>query len=528
MQTQQYMLPLIGGNMANDIVRDMNALAEASEVALKGLDGRKAEKQELLQKQKKHWLDITEFGAVANSDSSNGIQAAIDSANPGDVVFIPGSLFILDKTIRLKSGIKLIGAASSSVLKMKDGANLAQMIYLAPSQNSHNYGIEIYNFQLDGNKENNPTSGHGILLNTTYKAFVKDIKVSNFKGKGIYFSGNSLKNTNTNYVKDCFVYGCDEEGVYFDEYCSDMHIYGGDYGSNKLANIVLSSPSSSVRTSTVWGSREGSGIIISANTPSVQIMSNQIEGNAKHGVEVHSSHILITSNKIYDNAEFGNAELYSGVFLSNTHLDNAAILDNTIFSGLYEGTGRHKHAIEFADSSHKGASIFGNSMRYMGHGQRDLTRSIVSGLNLSEDQSDFSWVNTFFDARLNTEQVIPAAVWTKVKFDAVGRNADSEFNTTTNTFVCSQTAVYQFETHATLQNALDQDLVLMEFWVNEGAIKYRVHSEKTGGTGWYMAKGNITLSLAKGDRLSVHIFSNAGGSLFSTAVHSRFTGKVIR
>ena len=159
---------------------------------------------------KKHWLDITEFGAVLDSDSSDAIQAAIDFANTGDVVFTPSGRFIVDKTIRYKPGVKLYGAASSSVWKMKDDANLAQMIYLPPSETSYNFGIEIYNLQLDGNKENNPTGGHGILLNTTYKAFVKNVKVADFKGKGIYFSGNAQMNTNTNYVKDCFVYGCDQ------------------------------------------------------------------------------------------------------------------------------------------------------------------------------------------------------------------------------------------------------------------------------------------------------------------------------
>lgn len=484
--------------------------------------------QNLNGKAKKHWLDITEFGAVRNSDSSDAIQAAIDFANVGDIVFTPNGMFILDKMIRYKPGVKLYGAASSSVWKMKDGANLAQMLYLPPSETSYNFGIEIYNLQLDGNKENNPTGGHGILLNTTYKAFVKDVKVSNVKGKGIYFSGNAQKNTNTNYVKDCFVYGCDEEGVYFDEFCSDMHIYGGDYGNNKLANIVLNSPSSSIRTSTIWGSREGSGVIVAANAPSVQVMSNQVEGNAKHGIEVHSSHILITSNKIYDNAEFGNADLYSGIFLSNTHQDNAAILDNSIFSGLYVGTGRHKHAIEFASVNHKGASIFGNSMRYMGNGQVDTTRAIVHNLNLSEDQTDFSWVNTFFNAYLNLEQVIPAAGWTKLKFDGIGRNADGEFNITNNAFVASQTAIYQFDTNVIFQNAVDQDLMLMEFWVNGGTVKYRVHAEKTGGSEWYMLKGTITMPLAKGDSVSVHIFSNNGGKLFNSISHSRFTGKVLR
>lgn len=484
--------------------------------------------QELDGKAKKHWLDITEFGAVSNSNSSDAIQAAIDFANTGDVVYIPGKKFILDKTILLKSGIKLIGAASSSVLKMKDGANLAQMLYLPPNAADYNYAIELSNFQIDGNKANNPTGGHGILLNTTYKAFVKDVKVSNVKGKGIFFSGNAQRNTNTNYVKDCIVYGCDEEGVYFDEYCSDMHIYGGDYGYSKLDNVRMNSPSSSIRNCTVWGSREGSGLNVTSYAPSLQAMNNQIEGNAKHGVEIHSSHVFIEGNKIYDNSEYGNANLFSGIYISSPSviLKNITINNNKIYSGLYAGNGIHKHAIEFADANHTKASIFGNSMKYTGNDEVDYTREIVKGLKIGEDATDFSWINTHFHAHIANPQIIPADSWTRLKFDAVSRDIEAEFEVTNNRFVAKHLGYYQFELHAMLQNQVGKQVIL-EFWVND-TVKYRVSCEKTISDGWYTITGSLFIGLAKGNTLSAHIFCGGNDETFSGTSYTRFTGKVIR
>lgn len=43
MPTENFNLPLIADNMANDVVRDMNALAEATDEALKGLGDSKAD-----------------------------------------------------------------------------------------------------------------------------------------------------------------------------------------------------------------------------------------------------------------------------------------------------------------------------------------------------------------------------------------------------------------------------------------------------------------------------------------------------
>lgn len=73
MATTNYNLPTITGNMTADVVRDMNALAEATDDALKGIGDSKANKTDLanLQTQVTTHLDETAYlSARTNADQS--------------------------------------------------------------------------------------------------------------------------------------------------------------------------------------------------------------------------------------------------------------------------------------------------------------------------------------------------------------------------------------------------------------------------------------------------------------------------
>lgn len=79
MPTENFNLPLIADNMANDVVRDMNALAEATDDALKGLGDGKANSTDLTMLDNKVTTHLDESNANAHQISNiTNLQQTLD------------------------------------------------------------------------------------------------------------------------------------------------------------------------------------------------------------------------------------------------------------------------------------------------------------------------------------------------------------------------------------------------------------------------------------------------------------------
>src|SRR5690242_15339317 len=54
--------------------------------------------------------DVTTFGAIPNDDTDDAaaIQNAIDATSPGDTVSFPAGTFLMHRTLRPKSGVKIL------------------------------------------------------------------------------------------------------------------------------------------------------------------------------------------------------------------------------------------------------------------------------------------------------------------------------------------------------------------------------------------------------------------------------------
>jgi polygalacturonase len=67
--------------------------------------------------------DVTALGAIPSdaSDDVAAIQQAIDAAVEGDTVSLPGCTFLVNRTLRAKSGVKVQGAATDlTILKFNN------------------------------------------------------------------------------------------------------------------------------------------------------------------------------------------------------------------------------------------------------------------------------------------------------------------------------------------------------------------------------------------------------------------------
>lgn len=348
-------------------------------------------------------FSVRNYGATGDgfTDDTNAIQTCINAAPFGTQVYFPPGTYIISKPIVLKESISYKGAGWESVIKQKNGANVLQILELKQRNDRTNYSGIIKDLLIDGNKANN-TTGHGVYIACTWTWKIENVRVLYAPQTGIYWDGNSTIHSNTNYLRNVHVYGCGGYGVYLSQYCDDMHINGGDIGNNVATGVQLMSPSSSIRNATIWGSTGASGVVVTQDAPSVQLMNNQIEGHAGHGIEIHASHAFLNGNKIYDNANVpANYGAFSGVYVSSTDnsiLQNISIMSNTIYSGLYANTGYHKHAIEFGDTKHANATVLANSIKYLGNGVVDNTRAMVKGLlptDITDVVKDFEKIGEF-------------------------------------------------------------------------------------------------------------------------------------
>ena len=115
-----------------------------------------------------------DYGAKGDgsTDDSTAIQLAIDAAGTanGGVVFFPDGVYIINATLELKTGVRLIGVTATpgksdgTALKLKNSANV-DIIRSDTSQDgaAENHWTGIENMNIDGNKANN-TSGDGVSV----------------------------------------------------------------------------------------------------------------------------------------------------------------------------------------------------------------------------------------------------------------------------------------------------------------------------------------------------------------------------
>lgn len=318
------------------------------------------------------------YGAKGDgiTDDTAAIQAAINATPVGGTCYFPPGTYMISGILTILPNRKYIGSGWGSVIKQMNGKNLAQMVQFA-NQSATYLNVFMEELVFDGNKASNTNTVGFYLFGLGYSSFNR-IKVQNCPGTGIYIDGTVSYQASTNHFNDCWVYGNNGYGVYFSSQVLDSHILGGDYGYNWATNINIGGPSNSVKSATVWGSINSHSITLSG--VSNQIIGNNIEGSAQHGVNVTGSHNFIQGNKIYDNANTsptnGN---YDGIYVNGTGVENVIIEGNTIYAGLYSTNGYYRYAINLG--THSNCEVNGNSVRYsQNNGALNKTTTKINGL----------------------------------------------------------------------------------------------------------------------------------------------------
>lgn len=375
-------------------------------------------------------ISVKDFGAVGDgkTDDTLAFQKAIDSIDDSvtATVFVPVGNYIIDQIV-LKEGITLQGTGMNSKLFQSD-AQVEAMITNRVREGKHEIDIHIQDLLLWGNKN---TVGDGIRLKGSYFSSIENCKITNFSGNGASLYGGGQE-YNTNHIKNCIIFDNEKYGVFADGSGADFHIQGGDIGNNKEGNIILFSPSSSITgVKAIWGSREGNGVTVAA--ANIQVVNNNIEGNAKIGIEVYEDNCFIEGNKLYADSKEGKYK-YAAIEVRE-QANNTSILSNQILGNLYEssiGNG--------IKNSGTNTNIYSNTITV---DPSKTGNDLIPVLTSKPINSDYSWVKSNVMVKTNSDIAIPPKTDQVLPLSNVV--IDTEGNMVNNGFKAKHKGIYTFK-----------------------------------------------------------------------------------
>lgn len=408
-------------------------------------------------------LNIKDFNAIGDgsTDNTQAFQNAINTIKitktAKATIYVPEGIYKV-KYIELRAGVTLRGDGMNSQIVLDENSKAEALISnTVETENGNEIDIHIKDLFLWGGFDysinNNPSVIiDAIKLKGTYFSNVENCKIANFSGNGINMTqGNAYYNTN--YIKDCIIYNNNKYGIFADGSGADFHVQGGDIGKNKEGNIILFSPSSSIsNVKAIWGSTNGNGITVSGLN--VQIVGNNIEGNAKCGIEVYSSNCFISSNKIYSNSasningsnenkyKFGAIEI---VHNTNNPVTNTNILSNQILGDLYESS--IKYGIR---NSGLNTSIYSNSIFVDPSNGGVNNKNLQAVISSFPIESDFNWIKT--NVLIKSKKDILVKPNTFQILELQEPSIDIENNIENNSFKAINEGLYTFKLKALINS----------------------------------------------------------------------------
>lgn len=392
---------------------------------------------------------VDDYGSNASA-----IQAAIDASNDGDIIVFSPGVYTVESTIHFKAKRIYKGAGRKNTILKQTVNNLDEdymvivdnvadddaATYIKSAETCYNpvknilvQGLTLLGFRQTTSDENTSIAAletdefspfleiengtntgysggspidynNGMLLKYVQDSLFIDFGIRFCGRDGLVLSGKNAvafntpynQTTATNFFINCWIYGNNRYGVYFDTPSQDNHFISCDIGYNQYENIWFASGSNSINETPVWGCRESNGILIGAS--SNQIRNCQVEGNAQHGIKIvdYGFNNLITGCKIYYNSTQTDAS-YDGVYIGGTGATNQpknnSIIGNFIYSGLNFGVSVNKHRRSITlDTYHENIHISGNAFQYSGQdGDLDLD-TCVYGLTTGDTLDGITYI----------------------------------------------------------------------------------------------------------------------------------------
>jgi parallel beta-helix repeat protein len=347
---------------------------------------------------------------------SASLSATLQQATSGDTIQLPTGTFELTEPLRLKSGVKLIGAGQEKTCLIYRGTQPSSLIQISDSEN-----IEVAHLTLDG--QDNPRARDGLTGDNSNHLLIHDVTFRNL-GKdtpsfshGILFSGRNP--TCERGVTDSVIRDCRFERIGLKaEYGGAIRLQWGCVRNRVEGNVVRDtgrggifgdhSAELTIRHNQVSGSGgEGLGIEIWGGCPRSLIEDNVVDhwisvdqghqsairrnvvgsddGSLKYiGIEVIAQNVVVTDNVVNQGAAIG-LSVSNNPVKSNVFWGYNTIRDCAEWGGQFQGDqGGIAHHYFYRCNFEK--TIHGDSrVRYpeaSGHGLR--FNGSVDGVEMEE------------------------------------------------------------------------------------------------------------------------------------------------
>ena len=223
--------------------------------------------------------------AVSSSDS-DAIHLRLTLAKPGDTITLEPGTHTITEAVRLKSGIRLIGAGQEKTTIRFDGKKPGVLIQISGCEDA-----EVAHLTLDG--ENNPLVVQGISGSNSRRVKLHHVTVRNLvKTKtwgphGILFSGRNP--TRENGVTDSEVSDCVIENIARDaKFGGGIRVAWGSSRNRILRNVIRNTGRG--------------GIFANDGANDLVIRENRVTGSGGEGLGVevwgHSDRAVIEDNRI--------------------------------------------------------------------------------------------------------------------------------------------------------------------------------------------------------------------------------------
>ena len=284
------------------------------------------------------------YGALGDgtTDDTAKIQAAIDDAVPGSIVYFPDTGPYLINGIIYKESLYYLGTfhgGGTTTLKLKDSATAAAMFiddHYENNDTTASLRSVFENLTFDGNRTNN-TAGHGFIVQGQRNYWL-DCVIKNCDEDGIHFTGVTKDSTPItencvgNRIERCWIKDVDNRGIW------------GPDGSRFTDGFVLNSVFSGIDGESGIHVQSGSGWKISGNhfwgmqKNAIYVKNggycivdgNYIEGygatgtlGTYHGIHVHSAAPVVISGNRIRNTHTRGGVTYHGIFIQGSTADDS-------------------------------------------------------------------------------------------------------------------------------------------------------------------------------------------------------------
>jgi len=279
------------------------------------------------------------------------LQLAIYDLNgTGGTVYLPQATIDITSTIVIShngttiqgQGVGSQGTPKPTVLRMANGANLYAIMKVDGS-GCVLYGVTIRDLCFDGNKANNPTGKHGLVLNRTYNGMFDNLHFVDTTSHSLYlpFFASSSSTSRFNNIN---VRTSDGIGVFINS--NDCFFNNFDIGNSTSYGFNLAGSGCTLNGIHIWGSDTEAALRIAGNLNSLTGL--MVYDNDEDGV-----YIVSTGEHNYVSGVAGRCSKDA----LNTYSDVKCEGTNNTFSVTIKGEGQEYAGMYFHANSNNNSFV---------------------------------------------------------------------------------------------------------------------------------------------------------------------------